>query len=440
MRILMFGWEFPPYTSGGLAVASYNLALALTQKNTEVIFVQPQAVDSGRMKLAEGLDLRSASGITLEYDHFKLLEHNSIEEFWEKNIKVRPVGSLLTPYITPESYQEQLAELRYRQAFWQSGEEVRESTVLDFKGGYGAGLMDEVYRYSHAASAITQEEEFDVIHAHDWLAYPAGIVAKNISGKQLVVHAHALEYDRSGVNVNREIFNIEMKGFQEADKIVAVSHYTKGIIMRQYGIAADKIEVVHNAVTRNEAKKEYRIPDMYKHEKRVLFMGRVTFQKGPEYFVEAARLVLDKIPNARFIMAGSGDMLNKMVKKVAALRMGNRFHFTGFLKGEDIDHMYALSDVYVMSSVSEPFGIAPLEAMVSDVPVIISKQSGVSEVLQNALKVDFWDVKDLADKISAVLTNKALSDSLVKNCQEDLKKIKWEYAADKLNGVYKELV
>ena len=271
-----------------------------------------------------------------------------------------------------------MEEKRTTSSFPLQGEEV-----LQLHGGYGKDLMSEVYKYSLAGQAIARANDFDVIHAHDWMAYPAGILAKEATGKPLVCHVHATEADRSGSHMNDEIAHIEWEGMQRADKVVAVSHFTKNLIMRVYQVPEEKIVVVHNAVSRKDAGHIYHA-EKPKGEKQVLFMGRVTFQKGPDYFVEAARLVLQVMPNVRFVMAGAGDMLLSMVTRVAKYRIGRRFTFTGFLKGDEVERMYAASDLYVMPSVSEPFGIAPLEAMVYDVPVLMSKQSGVSEVVNNA--------------------------------------------------------
>ena len=300
--------------------------------------------------------------------------------------------------------------------------------------------MSEVYRYACAAAAIARRLEFDVIHVHDWMTYPAGMLVKRLTGKPLVAHIHALEHDRSGDNLNRAVAGIEKAGMEAADRVVAVSHYTKQEVMEQYGIPEEKISVVHNAVSRNDIHKSVVIPERCRHEKRVLFMGRVTYQKGPDYFVEAAKLVLDRLPHTRFIMAGSGDMLPNMVRRVAHLRIGDRFHFTGFLRNGEVDRMYAMSDLYVMPSVSEPFGIAPLEAMAYDVPVLISRQSGVAEVVRNAIKVDFWDVREMANKICALLAYPLLAAEEVRNCREELTNIRWENAATKLRVIYDQLV
>jgi glycosyltransferase involved in cell wall biosynthesis len=268
------------------------------------------------------------------------------------------------------------------------------------------------------------------------MTYKAGMLAKKLTGKPLIVHAHSLEIDRSGENINPEVSHIEWEGLDSADLVVAVSHYTKGLIMKHYLIDEAKIEVVHNAVTRANIAKTYKIPALCVDQKLVLFLGRITYQKGPEYFVEAAKLVHDRLPEVRFVMGGSGDMLLNIVRRVGQLRMGAHFHFTGFMNRTEVEQLYALSDLYVMPSVSEPFGITPLEAMTSDVPVLISRQSGVSEVLNGALKVDYWDVNDMANKICAVLNYPILAEEVVKRCQQDLKHIKWENAAVHLNEIY----
>jgi glycosyltransferase involved in cell wall biosynthesis len=311
--------------------------------------------------------------------------------------------------------------------------------MIDLRGGYGPDLMSEVFRYSQAAAAIALQEDFDVIHAHDWMTYPAGMLIKRLTGKPLVTHIHATEFDRSGRDTNHEVESIERMGMEYADLVVAVSHFTNNIVQTNYGIPAEKMRVVHNAVARSDVQAKYVVAPEQRHEKRVLFLGRVTFQKGPDYFIEAAKLVLDIMPHVRFFMAGSGDMLPRIISRAGQLRIGNRFHFTGFLRGKDVDRIFAISDLYVMPSVSEPFGITPLEAMLYDVPVLLSKQSGVSEVLQHALKVDFWDTREMANKICAVLSYPRLAEVMVKNCREEMRNIRWSNAAELLNTLYREL-
>jgi glycogen(starch) synthase len=432
MRVLMFGWEFPPHISGGLGTACYGLTRALAKHQVDIMFVVPRlksAPDNLHLKLI------SASGTKVSRQVLRRFDE-TIHELWEGRLTVRPLDSALFPYATPETF----ADLEFIKSAQRSFEKDERTTAsassLDLQGDYGPNLMSEVFRYSQAGAALAARESFDVIHAHDWMAFPAGVLARQISGKPLVLHVHSLEYDRSGLNGNPDVMRIEKSSLEAADRIIAVSHYTRSLIMSQYGIPGEKIDVVHNAVSREEAGRVYRTRGR-PGEKLVLFMGRVTFQKGPDYFIEAAGLILRKIPGVRFVMAGSGDMLPRMVQRAAQLRIGSRVHFTGFLKGPVVEQMYARSDLYVMPSVSEPFGIAPLEAMLYDVPVLLSRQSGVSEVLRNALKVDFWDVKEMASQIIAVLQHPRLADEVVRNCREELKQIRWEKAAEAVITIYR---
>lgn len=458
MRVLMLGWEYPPFMSGGLGTACYFISTSLAKKGVDVVFVQPQplSVLSNGSVLPSGVigqakarltdhdaghevQLVSASGVAVSGTPAEVIA-SVAHQVWEDRLSFRIVDSALGPYLTEQGYGERLMSLFRTVEKRAFVEGAPPGDRFDIKGGYGPDLMAEVYRYSLAVAALAARETFDLIHVHDWMTYPAGIMMKKLTGKPLVAHAHALECDRSGDNVNPTVAHMEWEGFDAADKIVAVSHYTKQRIIERYAIAPKKIEVVHNAVTRNEAVRSYHVPELQSDEKRVLFMGRVTMQKGPEYFVEAARLVMSRLKNVRFIMSGSGDMLARMVQRVAELRMGSRFHFTGFLKGDEVEHMYAISDLYVMPSVSEPFGISTLEAMLYDVPVILSRQSGVSEVVHNTLLVDFWDVGDMAEQICAVLTNTALAAEMVKNSREELKHLRWDSAADHLLEVYNKVL
>ncbi len=432
----MFGWEFPPYISGGLGTACYGMTHALAQLGVEVIFVLPHVEDAA----TDFLKLESASGTPITQEVQERMAWAG-QEIWRSNIRYLSVDSPLMPYLTPESYREALKNLSSSST--PGGEVVKTSTGPAFtwklKGGYGPELMTEVYRYGRLGGAIALREDFDVIHAHDWMTYPAGILAKALTGKPLVVHIHATEYDRSGENINEIVGGIERAGLLAADVVVAVSQLTRNMVIQRYGVPPEKVKVVYNAVERHDVARHYEIPPRIRHEKRVLFLGRITFQKGPEYFMEAARLVLEKIPNVRFFMAGSGDMLPRLVRRAGQLRIGSRFHFAGFLRGEQVDRMFALSDLYVMPSVSEPFGITPLEAMLYDVPVLLSRQSGVSEVLEHALKADFWDTRDMADKICAVLRYPSLAEDLVKNCREEMKSIRWGNAAEQLLQIYRNV-
>lgn len=423
MKVLMFGWEFPPHISGGLGTASYGLTKALLKCDVELIFVVPKAFGDeqpGSIKLV------NASEVKMK------VEEDLFSQYQEK-ISYVEVDSALIPYQTEEQYYNILDKV-------ETGEKVKKNEIgsytFDFQGGYGKNLMEEVRRYAIVAAEIAKQYDYDIIHAHDWLTYLAGKEAKKNSGKPLVVHMHATEFDRSGDNVNQQVYDIEREGMHAADIVIAVSHFTRSIVISKYGIDPSKVLTVHNGVEQNQ-QKEVDEP-FFKNvdEKIVTFLGRITYQKGPEYFIEAANKVLKMNDNVRFVMAGSGDMLPKMIRRVAKLGIANKFHFTGFLKGLDVDHMFGISDVYVMPSVSEPFGISPLEAMRSNVPVIISKQSGVSEVLKHAIKVDFWDIDAMADAIYGLLKYKSLPEAFKKQGKEEVENIKWDQAGIKVKEIY----
>ncbi len=418
----MFGWEFPPHITGGLGTACYGLVKGLAKNNVEVLFVVPKAYGDEDNRVVKIVD---ASEVEINQE---LL---SRDDFWKK-VTFMEVGSNLIPYVSPEEFKKF------------SSSDILDQTVLNktifrakykFSGKYGKDLMEEVSRYAVIAAALASKNNFDVIHAHDWLTYAAGIAAKSVSNKPLVIHVHATEFDRSGENVNQNVYDIERKGMEAADRVITVSNYTKNIVINRYGIDASKVVTVHNAVEFDSRKNGY---DEQKtvSEKVVTFLGRITFQKGPDYFVEAANMVLKKYHNVRFVMAGSGDMLNRIIKRVAELKISDKFHFTGFLKGNDVNKMFLQSDVYVMPSVSEPFGISPLEAMRANVPVIISKQSGVSEVLNHAIKIDFWDIDAMADAMYGLLNYDGLPTMFRRMGQEEVLNLKWENAARKINEIY----
>ena len=304
---------------------------------------------------------------------------------------------------------------------------------------YNRDMYSEVHRYAALATELAATEQFDIIHAHDWMTYPAGMAVAAMSGKPLVVHVHSTEFDRSGEHVNQMIYDIERMGMHAADKIIAVSYFTQNIVINRYGINSDKVEVVHNGVERN-GNGEWPLSKtgITKGEKIVLFLGRITMQKGPEYFLQAAKKVLEVMDNVKFVMAGSGDLMRKSVEMAAQLGIGHKVLFTGFLRGEDVKKIYKMADLFVMPSVSEPFGIVPLEALENDVPVIISKQSGVSEVLMHALKVDFWDVNEIANKIVAVLKYPPLEVTLRNYGNFEVRRLRWKDSAEKCMRVYAE--
>jgi glycosyltransferase involved in cell wall biosynthesis len=289
------------------------------------------------------------------------------------------------------------------------------------------------------ATELAKDESFDLVHAHDWMTYPAGIAVARMSGKPLVVHVHSTEFDRSGEHVNQMIYDIERAGMERADRIVAVSYFTRNIIISRYGINGDKVEVAYNGVERLGSWTSGDT-EITRDEKIVLFLGRITMQKGPEYFLQAAKKVLEIMDNVKFVMAGSGDLMPQSIEMAASLGIGHKVLFTGFLRGEDVQKIYKLADLYVMPSVSEPFGIAPLEALDHDVPVIISKQSGVSEVLKHALKVDFWDVNEMANKIIAVLKYPPLQMTLRNHGYFEVRRLRWKDTAAKCAKIYEEML
>lgn len=432
MRVLMFGWEFPPHIAGGLGTACYGMTRGLARNGVDVTFVMPHASGDEDQRFVHVVNASDIEAVYGKVD-------GGMDDIMDK-ISFIHIDSNMVPYISPEEYRE------YHDEFVKSGKKVWETKDIwsqryNFSGKYGANLMEEVARYAIVAAQVARELEgqFDVIHAHDWLTYFAGIAAKRVSGKPLVVHMHATEYDRSGENINTQTYAIERAGMQAADKVIAVSNLTRRTIIEKYGIPADKVVTVHNAVRFAEgddsAPEERGVKD-----KIVTFLGRITYQKGPDYFVEAAAKVLKRVPNVRFVMAGSGDMMNHVIRRVARLGIADRFHFTGFLRGEDVHKMFRLSDVYIMPSVSEPFGISPLEAMRSNVPVIISKQSGVAEVLDYAIKVDYWDVDAMADAIYGLITYPALSHMFAKKGLEEVTGLKWNNAAAKIKAIYQEVI
>jgi len=430
VKILMFGWEFPPHISGGLGTACFGLTKALVSLGHEISFVIPKVLsDVGSVPV----NLISASGV-----HVREVSSETVKVF--KGLDIRLINSVLTPYASERQYGNLLQKRSLNLSVHENAPgEAYGSTVFDISPHYGSNLIAEVIRYARVAGSIAKSCSFDVIHAHDWMTVLAGLYAKEKSGKPLILHIHSLEFDRSGEHVNQNIYYVERFGMVVADHIVTVSHYTKEVIVHHYGINPDKISVVHNAVTRKEAEPLYHAkknPD----KKIILFLGRITFQKGPEYFVEAAAKVLKKIPEATFVMAGSGDMMPLMIERVAELGIGKNVHFTGFLQGTDIEQIFTMSDLYIMPSVSEPFGISPLEAMIYDVPVIISRQSGVAEILHHALKVDFWDVEEIANKIIALLKYPNLVAELVEKSREELHNVRWETAAEKIVQIYNHLV
>jgi glycogen synthase len=467
MKVLMFGWEFPPHISGGLGTACYGLTQSLLKHKVRLLFVVPKLFgDEG----GKGSFLIDASTVRRRNSTNKTTSKRSVGRPVNKSSATEVthmrdvpmtrinVRSALMPYNHPTDVllANRMIALRawnysivsqrtiddQKSAELQEMDNTLRSENSDegyvFSGTYGADLMTEVYRYADVAGIIANQYSFDVIHVHDWMTFPAGIAAKRASKKPLVVHVHSTEFDRSGEHINESVFELEKIGLAEADKIIAVSRWTKETLVARYSIPAEKITVVHNGILPREQVSDFSFPDIGSHF--VTFLGRVTHQKGPWFFVEAAQKVLQEFPDVHFIVAGAGDLLPQIIERVAQLNMSANFHFTGFLTGTQVDQIWSLTDVYVMPSVSEPFGIAPLEAIQGGVPVILSRQSGVSEVMPHAIKVDFWDVKALAAAICSVLRYESLSHVLRQNSKRHIQHLTWDKAAADVKAVYHGLI
>lgn len=403
MNVLTFGWEFPPFNSGGLGTACYGLTQGLSKKGVHVTFVVPRLPEK---KNNDFLQLISAEDPLLE---------------------VKEVPSPLIAYMTPEEYYKEILNFD------------SPTKRMDI---YGKNLFEEVERYAQKAARLAREIPHDLIHAHDWMTYKAGMAAQKVSGKPLIVHVHATEFDRTGGNgVHQHVYDIERQGMHTADRVIAVSHFTKHKIVQHYGLSPEKIDVVHNAVELNRpAISPEELALKNNKQKVVLFLGRITLQKGPDYFLYTAKRVLEHKKDVLFVMAGSGDMQPFLIEKAAELGIADKVLFTGFLRGRDVDKAYQLADLYVMPSVSEPFGITPLEALRNNVPVIISRQSGVSEVLHHCLKVDFWDVNEIADKIISFFAHTELQDALRSYGTDEVKKFDWENSAQQCLEVYQKVM
>ena len=385
IKVLMFGWEFPPHTVGGLGKVTYHLSNALADLGVKISLILP---------------IRGKS------NNLKIIPTNLIS--------IKGIKTFLTPYLNERSYQYQLEE---------------ESKIY-------VNLRDEINRFTKRGVEIAKQEDFDIIHCHDWMTFPAGIETKKFSGKKLILHVHTTELDRGCGGCNPFVYNIELNAFEKADKIIAVSNYTKNKIVEGYGISKDKIEVVHNAIEFNGEKKNKKS----KRKKIILFFGRLSLHKGPDYFIRAAKKVLDYKKDALFVMAGSGELLPEMIDLSCNLGIGDKILFTGRLKEEEVEKIYEIADLYVLPSVSEPFGITVLEAASNGIPVIISKNCGVKEILNNCLEVDFWDVDEIANKMISVLEYEPARMEITENAYRDLEKISWKKQASHVLNIYNSLL
>lgn len=475
MRILMLGWEFPPFIAGGLGTACYGLTKALDRLQHEVIFILPRPVERSQASHVRLLSPEAIRGINItpgapaaaaagqgggiagagaytvpgfEHAVFRAIPstegaasaYPAFNQALPEGGESRPLAAGPGQIVIDGRVYTDPAGLADAVAMSMGG--INGSRVGRGAGagaGYEGDMISNAERYARLVVAIARMERFDVIHAHDWMTYPAGLALARVTGRPLVVHVHSTEFDRSGDNIDQRLYDIERRGMHGAIRAIAVSEYTRSICIRRYGVDPGKVDVVYNGIE-SEAAQPQHGARIERSDRIVLFLGRITMQKGPEYFIRAAKRVLEKAPNAKFVVAGSGDMTTRMIEEAAYHGIGHRVLFTGFLRGKDVDRIFRLADVYVMPSVSEPFGIAPLEAMRNDVPVIISKQSGVSEVLTHALKVDFWDVDEMANKIVAVLRHPPLGQTLREHGSFELRKLTWDGAAMKCVQTYQAAV
>jgi len=435
MKVLMLGWEFPPHISGGLGTACRGLTRGLARRGVDVLFVVPRVrgdEDRGPVRLL-GCEGFSDGPVPGPPENPYTADSNSNPSGRpDARVEPLPVSSALLPYLDAGAYRVRAARLALPAGPAAAG---------GASPSYAPDLPAEVSRYARAVTHLSRKEEFDLVHGHDWMTYPAAASAARARGVPLVLHVHSSEVDRSGARADPAIRAIEQRGLEEADAVICVSRYTAARLRRYYEVDPRRLRVVHNAVLLEDdgASAAPRPPRRFR-DPVVLFLGRVTFQKGPGYFLEAAARVAAVDPGVKFVMAGSGDMLPEMVERAAALGLARRIHFTGFLRGPDVERAYGEADVYVMPSVSEPFGISPLEAMTRGVPVILSRQSGVSEVVTHVLKADFWDVDDLANKILSVLRRPALRGHLSSEGRIEAGRLRWEGQAEEVRGVYEELL
>ncbi|MEM9882999.1 MAG: glycosyltransferase [Planctomycetota bacterium] len=479
MRVFMLGWEFPPFISGGLGTACYGLTKALSRRQTGVTFVLPKVIDSDYSSHVRLLSPQAPEASASAYDEYGQPTPTAVASSYAidapakpgeaadafANVSFRAVPSrMASPYPgspgtsggmvdtatagNPDGVSRPIGFINpaaspgpaVNVAAPVEGTPVPDPPAFSGGGGgddYGGDLTVEAQRYAGLCVRLSGGEAFDVVHAHDWLTFPAGVAVAAATGKPLIVHVHSTEFDRSGDSADSRVVDLERAGCHAAARVIAVSRRTKTTLVERYGVPGDKVVVVYNGIENGPANPAVVVPPKIdKDDKIVLFLGRVTMQKGPEYFIGAAKRVVEKIDNVKFVVAGTGDRIQPMIEQVAAAGLGPKVVFTGFLRGDDVERVFRMADVYVMPSVSEPFGIAPLEAISHDVPVIMSKQSGVSEVIEHALKVDFWDTDEMANKIIAVLRHPPLGATLREQAEVEVRKLTWDGAATKCVEVY----
>jgi len=424
----MLGWEFPPFFSGGLGVATYGIVNALRHK-ADIRLIIPTCEGSSSLSNVSiiGLDSIGRAQAAHEQGPFPLDEIAT--EVHRLSLPLSPyqyINELLQSPSTAESKET---------SFRPENLPLIQSLFSD-KDVYGVNMRIKVDLYTQLATQISAEKNFDVIHAHDWITFAAGLKIKSNSHRPLVLHIHSLETDRAGESVRNEIYEIEKHAMHEADRVISVSQYTKDQIIKHYAIDPEKITVVHNGITPDIKRK---VPHVLR-DKLVIFLGRITHQKGPEFLLETAEKVSRVYERVKFIVAGTGDEFAKLLESSAYKKMGNKFIFAGFLSKEKVDELFSMADVYFMPSVSEPFGITALEAVQHHIPSVLSNQSGVGEVIRASLHADFWDTDKYANYLYALLKYDALGHTLSMQAAEELNSLTWEHTADKIWNIYQGIL
>ncbi|HWY11604.1 MAG TPA: glycosyltransferase [Bacteroidia bacterium] len=407
-KVLMLGWEFPPIINGGLGVACHDLSSAMSEF-ANITMVIPKSSPDFKVK-----NLNLVGINNLDASIFNNPGLNQKLPF-----ELHHVPAELNPYHSE-------GEIKMSKG------EPGETSRFNIDNLYGGDVITKVFQYADITSSLASTMDFDVIHAHDWMTMLAGIKIKQHTGKPLVMHIHSLEVDRSGPESRGWVYELEKKGMEYADMLMPVSNFTAENIHKHYGIEKEKMTVIHNG---SNIVKPFKSERKFK-EKTVLFVGRLTRQKGPERFLDIASKVLEKDPNVRFVMAGTGDYFRSMLERSSYKHIGNRFHMTGFLNLEKLNYLFSVSDVYCMPSVSEPFGLSAVEAAQFGIPCVISKQSGVSEVLKGALTFDHWDVNKAAGSILNLLRDPVFKNKIVKDAYQNLDTITWNNSARKIMRVY----
>ncbi|WP_367898844.1 glycosyltransferase family 4 protein [Leptospira sp. WS58.C1] len=433
-KILMIGWEYPPNITGGLGVACKEIAKNIASLGYNVDFIVPKL--HGNEEEIDGirlLDIRKVWELLGSNEKAELIKEN------ETILESLPERLMFSPYFSPGKKQERSSGITWSSQYAENMTQELSEKIPEIAGGYGPDLYYDIRMFSKIVSLLGEKIRPNIVHAHDWMTFLAANELKRKKNIPTILHVHATEFDRCGESGNEEIKRIEREGFESADRIVSVSEYTKNIIRDKYGIDENKIDVAHNGISPTAEGRENwgenNITDPI-----ILFLGRITHQKGPDYFVKAAAKIVREVPNVKFVMAGSGDLQNRMIELAADLGLGGYFHYTGFLNAEKTHRLYSMCSVYIMPSVSEPFGLTALEAMSHNLPVILSKQSGVSEIVHQCLKFDFWDTDSLAEKAISILKYGPLREEIGNQAKAESERINWMSTAKKIAQVYRSFL